>query len=60
MKPKKLSNFSRPGLEIVGMKGVAKKRAAQRVCKAVQNEMIGILARMITDAELKTYNSANS
>ena len=43
--------------EIVDKKGVAQKRAAQRVCsRTMQNEMKGILVRMTTGAAQSILN----
>ena len=61
MEPKKPSNSPRSGPEIVEVNRVAKERATQRAHSwTVQNEMRGVLGRMITDIALRPLNSANS
>ena len=60
IKPKKPSNSTGPGPEVVKRQRVAKKREAQRVrCWTVQNEMRGVLGQMSTGAVRRILDSAN-
>ena len=61
MEPQELHNSSGPGPEVVGRRGVAKERAAQRVHSWTrQNEMRSVVKPMIAGAAQRILTSANS
>ena len=60
MEPQKPGNSPRPGPEVVERQKIAQERAMQRVRSwTVQNEMRGVLGRVLTGAAERILDSAN-
>ena len=60
MEPQKPGKFPGPGPEVIERQRFAKESAAQRVHSwTVQNEMRGVLRRVLTGAAERILDSAN-